>query len=154
MILSSKTSNQKQSMRDTENWILLGPYTHTEKPDLFNCFKCGNSRIMHLRNCQAIGTKATKGGQRNLSQTHIFHQGFMKWIRNPVLKVTKSVGHLLTIQGRSSKWSCKDSSLSALVTFPPGSIVFKTELCSIPTCTNQKAEGEKGQSLNSILPDL
>ena len=28
MILSSKTSNQKQSMRDTENWILLGPYTH------------------------------------------------------------------------------------------------------------------------------
>lgn len=41
MILASKTSNQKQSMRDTENWILLGPYrtTHTEKPDLFNCFK-------------------------------------------------------------------------------------------------------------------
>lgn len=73
---------------------------------------------MHWRNCQAICTNATEEGQRDLSQTHIFHQSIMKWIRNPVLKVTKSVGHLLTIQGRSSKWSGKDSSLSALVTFP------------------------------------
>ena len=122
MILSNKTSNRRQSIRDRGGGRTGSCRDHPQKKQkttFSNCFKCGNSRIMHLRNCQAICTNVTEECKRDLSQTQILHQSFMKWIRKHVSKVTKSVGHLLKIQRKrqrkSSKRSCKNSNLFALV---------------------------------------
>ena len=106
-------------MRDRENWIPLGPSTYTHRKtwsfQLFQSWKQKDYAFKELPS--NMYKRNRRGPKRPFTNTHLPPKHH-EMDKKPCLKGHKVSGSFTNNTGRSSKWSCKDSSSSALVTFP------------------------------------